>query len=72
MKKSHDEQNELQVIEELAKRAEFLIDRRKVILGASKALALPALVSLSISREAMGQSGSGGSSQFSLRRPKAK
>ena len=46
-------------IDELAKRAELMIDRRQMIVATGRKLALPALAMFLVSRSAMGQTGSG-------------
>ena len=54
------EPDEERRVQELADRAQTLLDRRKMLTKSGKALALPLLVSLCVTREAMGMSGSGG------------
>ena len=61
MKDHNLETDEVRRVQELADRAQTLLDRRKMLTKSGKALALPVLVSLCVTREAMGMAGSGGS-----------
>ena len=56
-------------VRELADCAEALLDRRKMLAKTGKVLALPVLVSLSVTREAMGMAGSGGGGGGGYGRP---
>ena len=60
MKDHSLEPDEERRVQELADRAQTLMDRRKMLTKSGKALALPLLVSLCVTRDAMGMAGSGG------------
>lgn len=57
--------DEEQIVADLAERADRLLDRRAMIKHSTSKLALPILVSICITREAMGQGGSHAGSSWS-------